>query len=232
MMRWIERAFWGAGIALLVVYGAIRVDGEVGRQRGLIAFQNAHATTAAGEVDVAKYEDVPAPDQSLWNAKRVKDYEASLRSDMAPPRGVLEIPDLNLEVPIYAGTTELVLNRGVGLVDGTARLNKGGNTALSSHRDGYFRVLKDIEKGDAVIVDSPRGKMTYRVSETFVLDKMDDSVLDPTPEPTVTLVTCYPFYFVGNAPKRFIVRAVLEKNPEAEQTTDLAQSAPNAVAEN
>jgi LPXTG-site transpeptidase (sortase) family protein len=120
----------------------------------------------------------------------------------------------------------------VGLIDGTARLNKGGNTGLSSHRDGYFRVLKDIEKGDAIVVDSPRGEMTYRVRETFVLDKMDDSVLDPTPEPTVTLVTCYPFYFVGHAPKRFIVRAVLEENPEAPQSTDLAQSAPTAVAEN
>jgi len=229
MIRWIERLFWGTGITLLLVYGAIRVDGEVGRRQGLIAFQNAHAST---EVDTSVYENVSEPDTSLWNAKRIKDYQASLAANTPPPRGVLRIPDLKLEVPIYPGTTELVLNRGVGLIDGTARLNKGGNTGLSSHRDGYFRVLKDIEKGDAIVVDSPRGEMTYRVRETFVLDKMDDSVLDPTPEPTVTLVTCYPFYFVGHAPKRFIVRAVLEENSEAPQSTDLAQSAPTAVAEN
>ena len=230
MTRWIERFFWGSGITLLLLYAVIRVDGELGRQQGLIAFKNAYAEPS--QVDVSRYEDVAAPDKSLWNAKRIKDYEASLSADTPPPRGVLEIPDLDLEVPIYPGTTELVLNRGVGLIDGTARLNKGGNTGLSSHRDGYFRVLKDIEEGDAVIVDSPRGKMTYRVTKTMILDKMDDSVLDPTPVPTVTLVTCYPFYFVGNAPKRFIVRAELEEQPEKAQTTDLAQSAPNAVAEN
>lgn len=80
---------------------------------------------------------------------------------------------------------------------------------IAGHRDGFFRVLKDISVGDFIDIESLAGSRRYRVLETLIVDPADVYVLDPTQEPSVTLVTCYPFYFVGHAPQRFIVRGVL-----------------------
>jgi len=222
-MRGLERICWALGIVFLCAYAGIRMDGEAGRQRGILAFQAAYAETSLGTAGGLDYAALPEPDYSLWNKQRIDDYRKSLEAEVEPPRGILRIPALDLAAPIFPGTDELVLNRGIGLIDGTARLGTPGNIGLSAHRDGFFRVLKDISAGDEIIVQSPRGTLTYRVNETFVIDKMDDHVLDPTGTPTVTLVTCYPFYFVGHAPKRFIVRATLAE--QSQQQTDPALAA-------
>jgi len=84
-----------------------------------------------------------------------------------------------------------------------------GNSGIAGHRDGFFRGLKDIATGDWIELETLSGKEVYRVEQTWVVDPEDVSVLDPTPRRALTLVTCYPFYFVGAAPRRFIVRAVL-----------------------
>ena len=102
------------------------------------------------------------------------------------------------------------MNRGAGWIEGTAELGTTGNIGLAGHRDGFFRGLKDIKSGDVIELETLDGSLTYRVSEITIVDPEDVYVLAPTPEPSVTLVTCYPFYFVGNAPKRYIVRGVLE----------------------
>jgi sortase A len=83
-----------------------------------------------------------------------------------------------------------------------------GNVGLAGHRDGFFRGLKDIQPGDEIEVEAIGRIDRYRVERTWIVNPEDVSVLDPTGEPSVTLVTCYPFYFVGSAPQRFIVRAV------------------------
>jgi sortase A len=111
-------------------------------------------------------------------------------------------------VPVLPGTDDLTLDRAVGHIEDTAQPGRDGNSGIAGHRDGFFRGLKDIAPGDAIELETLRGKGLYRVERTWVVDPEDVSVLDPTPTRALTLVTCYPFYFVGPAPQRFIVRAV------------------------
>jgi sortase A len=158
---------------------------------------------------------VPEPDTSLWNAKRITDYEDSLKVKAKPPLGIFKIEKLNIEVPIYNGTSEYYLNRGVGRIKGMAKMDEDGNLGISGHRDGYFRTLKDIQLGDDIEILTTQGVETYEVSSITIIPKSDISILAPTTEKTLTIVTCYPFYFVGNAPKRYIVKAT-PKNDLAE----------------
>jgi LPXTG-site transpeptidase (sortase) family protein len=151
---------------------------------------------------------VSQPDQSLWDATQIKDYEAALKVDFPPPLGLLVISDLNIEVPIYNGTEEHILDRGAGRIKGMAKMNENGNLGISAHRDSFFRSLKDIELGDVVLVQSAYGVEKYEVSNINIVPKDDVSVLAPVDHKTLTLVTCYPFYHVGAAPERFIVTAL------------------------
>jgi len=109
---------------------------------------------------------------------------------------------------VLPGTDDRILDRALGHVEGTAPPGTDGNSGIAGHRDGFFRGLKDIVPGDAIELDTLDGKESYRVERTWVVDPEDVSVLDPTSTRALTLVTCYPFYFVGSAPRRFIVRAV------------------------
>jgi len=150
----------------------------------------------------------PAPDQSLWDAKQVKDYAVALRTKYPPALGLLVIKDLNVEVPIYNGTDDFILDRGAGRIKGMARMNEDGNLGISAHRDSFFRGLKDIEMGDVILVQSAYGVVKYAVSNIKIVPKSDVSVLAPVKQKTLTLVTCYPFYHVGAAPERMIVTAL------------------------
>jgi len=147
------------------------------------------------------------PDTSLWNAQRITDYENSLLVNADPPIGLLTIADINVQMPIYNGSEDLNLDRGVGRIKGMAWLGETGNLGIAGHRDGVFRGLKDIEKGDEIEVLSVYGVEKYEVSSISIVDISDVSVLEPTPVKTLTLVTCYPFYHVGHAPQRYIVTA-------------------------
>jgi sortase A len=105
------------------------------------------------------------------------------------------------------------MDRGIARIEGTAMPGQDdGNVGIAGHRDGYFRVLKDIQFGDEISVRTPSGTQTYIVQQLMIVDPSAVEVLNYTPEPSITLVTCYPFYFVGHAPERFIVRAVLQEN--------------------
>ncbi len=120
---------------------------------------------------------------------------------------MLRIPSIGLAVPIYEGTADSTLDRGAGHIEGTAQLDEQGNVGIAAHRDGFFRALKDVEVGTELTLQTPRGDRRYRVTQLLVTEPTDVSVIGRTPTPAVTLVTCYPFYFVGSAPQRFIVRA-------------------------
>jgi len=150
----------------------------------------------------------PEPDQSLWDATQIADYEKALKEDFPPPLGLLVIKDLNIEVPIYNGTEEHILDRGAGRIKGMAKMDDDGNLGISAHRDSFFRGLKDIETGDEILVQSAYGVEKYAVSDINIVPKDDVSVLAPVDRKTLTLVTCYPFYHVGAAPQRFIVTAL------------------------
>ena len=155
----------------------------------------------------AKLTVVEEPDYALWNGQRIKDYEESLKVDTAPPLGVLTIDSLGIQIPVYNGTSDFVLDRGAGRIKGMARINEDGNLGISGHRDGIFRALKDIKAGDDILMRTPQGVEVYAVSHIDIVPKEDVSVLSRVDDKALTLVTCYPFYFVGHAPKRYIVTA-------------------------
>lgn len=151
---------------------------------------------------------VPGVDQSLWSPRRIREFAASAGTG-EPPSAVLRIASLGLEVPVFEEETEVNLDRGAAHIDGTAPLGGAGNTGIAAHRDGFFRKLKDISF-DAVIDLNVGGRvLRYGVVDISVVLPTDVYVLEATPSPSITLVTCYPFYFVGSAPQRYIVRAQL-----------------------
>jgi sortase A len=137
-------------------------------------------------------------------------------SSVAPKRlpagtviGRVEIPRLGVSTIVRAGTDARTLRLAVGHIDGTALPGDIGNVGLAGHRDTFFRRLRDIRSGDSIRVVTPGGTFTYRVARTDVVWPTDVWVLDETADPVLTLVTCYPFSYVGSAPQRFIVRAEL-----------------------
>jgi LPXTG-site transpeptidase (sortase) family protein len=168
----------------------------------------------AGDIDAGTVGfEAPAPDQSLWSAGRIAAFAESFGQQTSPVLGVFEIPKFDIELPIYDGASDLHMDRGIARIEGTAMPGQGdGNVGIAGHRDGYFRVLKDIQFGDEISVRTPSGTQTYIVQQLMIVDPSAVEVLNYTPEPSITLVTCYPFYFVGHAPERFIVRAVLQEN--------------------
>jgi sortase A len=126
----------------------------------------------------------------------------------AVPEALLRIPAVKLSVPVYADTSADSLNRGAGLISGTAGPRAVGNMGIAAHRDGFFRALKDVALGDRIEIENPSGTRVYRVSALYIVNPDDTRALRPTGRSTVTLVTCYPFYYVGSAPQRYIVRAI------------------------
>jgi sortase A len=123
--------------------------------------------------------------------------------------GRIDIPALRISSVIVAGTDFRSLQRGVGLIAGTALPGERGNTGLAAHRDTFFRALKSIRVDDLVVITTRSGTFHYAVQGTRIVDPDDVWVLDATSSAAVTLVTCYPFSYVGRAPQRFVVRAVL-----------------------
>ena len=173
------------------------------------------ATTAPAPVPVAT---PPAPppreltwsgkvDMSLWSGIRVKAYKEALKRETPPTLAILRIPRIKLEVPVHDGTTDAVLDLAAGRIEDTAMPGTPGNVGIAAHRDGFFRVLKDIKEGDELVLETPVASEQYRVEWIRITVPTDVSVIDPTPGPAVTLVGCYPFYHIGPAPQRFIVRA-------------------------
>ena len=147
-------------------------------------------------------------DMKLWSPGRVKAYKVALQQEPPPTLAILRIPRLDLEVPVYDGTTDAVLDLAAGRIEYTALPGTTGNVGIAAHRDGFFRVLKDIKEGDQLVLDTPLATEQYRVEWIRITTPDDVSVIDPTPDRAVTLVGCYPFYHNGPAPQRFIVRAV------------------------
>ncbi len=125
----------------------------------------------------------------------------------------LEVPRLAMSVVVLQGTTSHILRRGVGHIEGTVLPGELGNSGIAGHRDTFFRALKDIQPSDKVELQTAAGLSHYEVEWTKVVAPDDLSVLAPSTETTLTLVTCYPFYFIGGAPKRFVVHARLLPDP-------------------
>lgn len=203
--RWMEITAWVVGIVLLSSYATLRVSADWSRRDGLQAFQ-ARRHGAFAQTPAALPDGSPDHvDQALWSQARIQRFRRTTLHEN--PEGVLRIPALDLAVPIYSGTSSSELDRGAGHIQGTAALDSDGNIAIAGHRDGFFRALSRIKVGQTLNVETLSGTRRYRVTETRIVAPSDVSVLAPTAGASITLVTCYPFYFVGPAPQRFIVRA-------------------------
>ena len=121
--------------------------------------------------------------------------------------GRMEISRLGMSIVILEGTSSRTLRLGVGHIAGTAFPGEPGNIGIAGHRDSYFRALKDIRSGDEISIQTATGLSRYQVDRVQMLEPSNIAVLAPTAIPGITLVTCYPFYFVGPAPRRFVVHA-------------------------
>jgi len=194
----------GGGLVALAI--GVRLVSSLESAAGLERFRQASAESTAPGARVARWEAIE-PDRSTWAPGRVAAWRESMAQDVGMPLGVLRIARLSLEVPIWQGTDERTLNRGLGLIPGTAALGGSGNIGIAGHRDGFFRVLEGIRKGDEIELELLAGVRRFAVTDVWIVTPASVWVLDPTPYPSVTLVTCYPFYFIGKAPSRFVVRA-------------------------
>ena len=167
---------------------------------------------------------------ALYQAYETRELDAILTSmpaapespaqigDTLPPRaqpapgsllGRLEIPRLNVSAIVRAGSDSRTLRLAIGHIGGTALPGERGNVGLAAHRDTFFRRLDEIRVDEQVRLGTRDGTFTYRVAGTRIVDPQDMWVLDQTNDPALTLITCYPFRYIGSAPRRFIVRAQL-----------------------
>lgn len=197
-----------SGIVLLLVYAGSQTHSFLMSRAALLSFR-AHLLQPT-IVQAAKAQSAdPKVNFSLWSVKRIQAYKDSLAMEFEAPIAVLTIPRIGIEVPVFTGTDDLTLNRGAGMIAGTASPGQTGNMGIAGHRDGFFRGLKDIHVGDQVELFVAQDKFVYAVEDITIVDPSDVTVLRPRPRTSLTLVTCYPFYFLGDAPQRYIVHASL-----------------------
>lgn len=213
-LKKVERLLLLTGLALLSVYAMAEIHRLVVSRAALVSFRAIQKTTSAGDKQgVGSQQSESSVDFRLWSAERIEAYLESLTKNFDPPLAVLRIERLRIEAPVFNGTDELTLNRGAGRIIGTGVPGEGGNIGISAHRDGFFRSLKDVLIGDSIVLELASGETgTYVVDEIQIVTPENVEVLKPRAAPSVTLVTCYPFYFIGSAPKRFIVQGSLRNS--------------------
>jgi sortase A len=202
----IDRLLLILGSLLIAIYVAGHVHSAILSRAELKRFRDVQSVQPV-DMALRLLPGTSKLDVSLWSQKRIAAYEQSLAEYFDPPLAVLRISKVHLEVPVLDGTDDLTLNRGVGHIVGTDRPGEDGNIGIAGHRDGFFRSLKDVGPGDTIELLTPKHVVTYVVDQIVLVRPDDVSVLQPRSRPSLTLVTCYPFYFVGSAPQRYIVQA-------------------------
>jgi len=191
MSAFFERALLIVGLSCLGWYGLAAADAAHTGQQARAAIERALDESEAVALDV----DLSAP---------VPEREREMGSSLV---GLLEIPRLGLSTPVVEGDDSVALRGAAGHLPDTPRPWEEGNSAIAAHRDGVFRPLRKIRVGDELLVQTPRGELRYTVTGTRIVVPTDLSVLRKTTAQTLTLITCYPFNYIGAAPKRFIVQA-------------------------
>jgi len=147
------------------------------------------------------------------------------------PIGTIEITRVGLTGVVVEGDSKAVLDRAIGHLPDTPLPWKDGNSALAAHRDTLFRPLEGVRLGDVLRLRTPHGDYDYRVTDTFIVKPDELWVLDPTPVPTLTLISCWPFRYIGSAPERFIVRAERIPTVAAQRTGTFGQRRSEAAGE-
>ena len=222
-LRALQRALLLLGLGLLSIYTVARLRGEVVSRWALTQFRDDQIAAEGGREPRNSGSNRPGResgiDFSLWSVNRIEAYKKALLAKTGRPLAVLDIPRLDLEVPVFEGTDDFTLNLGAGRIIGTAKPGSSGNIGIAAHRDGFFRGLKDIQEGDEIDLVTAGRRAAYWVDSIRIVTPDDVSVLHARERPSLTLVTCYPFYFVGSAPNRYIVQASLTY-PKETKTQD------------
>ena len=194
MRRWAERVLFVVAISMLVYYGFVWVDGWM--------FQNRERRHLEQLLHERQVDGRGAPQKESRSSP--KNSPLGIMDDLI---GRIEIPRLGISVMVVEGTSNTTLRRAVGHIAGTSLPGNPGNVGISGHRDTFFRSLRNIRRNDIITLTTTLGEYRYRVVSTKIVQPYDIGVLDSSGNQVLTLVTCYPFYFIGFAPKRFIVRA-------------------------
>jgi sortase A len=192
LLAWAERLLLTAGVAALI-WCAVVIGDAVVAQR--VARSSLEATAV-----VERPVRPPAP-------ASVSDALPAVPPARGSAIGTLSIPRVDLSAVVLHGSDAQTLRRGPGHLENTALPGESGNVVVAGHRDSFFWPLRNIQLGDDIFIDTPEGQFRYRVASVRVVNRYDVSVLGATDEPVLTLITCYPFWVLGNAPDRFVVRA-------------------------
>jgi sortase A len=206
-LRRVELALLVSGFALIAYASFVYVSGRLYSRGAVEKFH--YNSQSHSAVEQRSIRSVTQVDYGLWSPKRIKQYEAALTEHFDAPLAVLKVKKIQLEVPVFEGTSDRVLNRGAGRIEGTAQIGEPGNVGIAAHRDSFFRGLKDVGVGDTMELETIAGTQTYVIDSIKLVDPKDVSVLKNQSIPELTLVTCFPFYFAGSAPQRYIVRGYL-----------------------
>ena len=186
---WLERALLLIGVLCICFYAYAQVEAYLYQRvetRELDAILASAPPRPVNAPETHRARPAPAPGSAI---------------------GRIEIPRLGVSAIVRAGSDAKTLRLAVGHIPGTALPGDTGNVGLAGHRDTFFRRLRDIRPDDEIRVTTADGMFSYRVDETMVVNPKDVWVLEPTGRSVLTLVTCFPFTYVGSAPQRFIVRA-------------------------
>lgn len=207
--RVLDRLLLVLGLVFLAIYGSALLHRHISSGMALRSFEQTKlaAVSNANSRAMSQSHKEGDIDIALWSEKRVQAYQESLLNSTDVPIAVLAIQKLHIKAAVFNGTEDLALNRGVGRIIGTAKPGQPGNIGIAGHRDGFFRGLKDAEVGDTIELVTPQRTYSYAIESMQIVNPDDVSVLKPTSRPSLTLVTCYPFYFIGHAPQRYIVHA-------------------------
>ncbi|PLT30482.1 class D sortase [Peribacillus deserti] len=174
------------------------------------------------EASVPAQEITKTPEPRQTNLSEVQDELYPVRPKIGEKMGELYIPKLKASLPIFHGTDEDELSKGVGHFAGSVLPGEKDNSVLSGHRDTVFRKLGDVGEGDSLIVRTSAGEFRYKVNKVRIVDADDRTVIVPKPRATLTVSTCYPFNFIGSAPERYILVAYLaEKKNKREAHASL-----------
>jgi sortase A len=195
-----------AGIIALIYCGFMLLDAKLDQARQTTRFQRALKVSmppVAGGKQIQPRPVRPAQPE----ASRLTPRSLATKGRRGSPLGRIEISAVGIAAMIMEGIDQRTLRRAVGHIPGTPLPGETGNVALAGHRDSFFRGLRNIRKGDDITVTTLEGSYRYRVESTRVVEPDQTEVLDDSGDAILTLVTCYPFAFVGPAPKRFVVRA-------------------------
>jgi len=206
---WAERALLAIGIVCLGIFAWSWLDARWLEIRETRRLEEALAAAPAVKSKASETDSFASLEKG---AEQIQKEEK--KKEEAPPLepgglvGRISVPRLGVSAIVLEGVDKKSLRRGAGHIPATALPGEEeGNVGIAAHRDSFFRGLKDIQEDDTIELTTLDGTFRYQVEWTKIVKPADVSVLEPTDEPALTLVTCYPFYFVGSAPERFIVRA-------------------------